>query len=245
VPQWGILFSSHEKSAMGGGYVVALDARTGRELWQRRTLAHPHSSVAVDVQKGMLFVGDNQGVLYAFEARSGRELWRREIDRADGKTDIKTTPTVIPELGLVVFGSWSGKIHALDEDTGKTVWEHNTGGRIMGSTAYLPSTRTLFVGSPGGELHAIDAADGSTRWTLQVGARIMSSPAVSGDGRAVVFGAGNGNLYAVSADTGAQLWTIHIGGQVSGSPALVKDHIYVTTRKGGLWALATHDMPSS
>jgi outer membrane protein assembly factor BamB len=243
VPQWGILFSSHEESPMGGGYVVALDARTGRELWQRRTLAHPHSSVAVDVQKGTVFVGDNRGVLYAFDAHSGRELWRREIDRADGKADIKTTPTVIPELGVVVFGAWSGKVHALDEASGRTVWEHDTGGRIMGSTAYLPSTRTVFAGSPRGALYAISAVDGTTRWTYRVAATIMSSPAVSGDGRAVVFGAGNGVLYAARADTGEALWDIRIGGQVTGSPTLVGSQIYVTTRKGGLWALTTHEMP--
>ena len=245
VPQWGLVFSSHEQSPNGGGYVVALDARTGREVWQRRTLAHPHSSVAIDVQKGMLFVGDNLGVLYAFEAQSGRELWRRELDRTDGKADIKTTPTVIPELGVVVFGAWSGKIHALDENDGRTVWEHDTGGRIMGSTAYLPSTHTIFAGSPRGTLYAIDAEDGETRWTYQVGARIMSSPAVSGDGRAVVFGAGNGTLYAADAETGAPLWDIRIGGEVSGSPTLVGNQIYVTTRKGGLWALTTHEAPAS
>jgi outer membrane protein assembly factor BamB len=218
---------------MGGGYVVALDARTGSELWKTRTLAHPHSSVAVDVQKRLLFVGDNRGVLYALDAHDGREVWRREIDRGDGKADIKTTPTVISELGTVVFGAWSGKVYALDETSGRTVWEHDTGGRIMGSTAYLPSTRTVF------------AVDGSMRWTYQVHARIMSSPAVSGDGRAVVFGASDGNVYAARADTGEALWVIRIGGQVSGSPTLVRNQIYVTTRKGGLWALTTHDMPSS
>jgi outer membrane protein assembly factor BamB len=206
VPQWGILFSSHEESPMGGGYVVALNARTGSELWKTRTLAHPHSSVAVDVQKRLLFVGDNRGVLYALDAHDGRVVWRREIDRADGKADIKTTPTVISELGTVVFGAWSGKVYALDETSGQTVWEHDTGGRIMGSTAYLPSTYTLFAGSPRGTLDAIDAVDGSMRWTYQVHARIMSSPAVSGDGRAVVFGASDGNVYAARADTGEGLW---------------------------------------
>src|SRR5205085_12037332 len=134
--------------------------------WQRPTLAHPHSSVAVDVSKGLLFVGDNRGMLYAFEARTGRETWRREIDRGDGKADIKTTPTVIPELGVVVFGAWSGKVYALDELHGRTVWEHDTGGRIMGSTAYLPMPRTVFAGSPLGALYAIDAVGASPRWTF-------------------------------------------------------------------------------
>jgi outer membrane protein assembly factor BamB len=111
----------------------------------------------------------------------------------------------------------------------------------MASTAYLPSDQTVFAGSPTGALFAIDGVTGATKWTFQAGARIVSSPAVSGDGRAVVFGAGDGNVYAVRADTGESMWSLYVGGRVTGSPTLVGDRIYVTSHKGGLWALRTHD----
>lgn len=240
VPQWDLLFSSHER-ASGGGYLVALDARTGQTVWQQPTAAHPHSSVAVDVSKGKVYVGDNHGIIYAFEAQTGQPVWQRAIEAPDGKAQIKTTPMVIPEKNLVVFGSWSGSIYALDEATGRTVWEYPTGSRLMGSTAYLPSLGLVYAGTPGGRLYAIEAATGQLRWMLPVGARILSSPAVSGDGRAVVFGASNGRLYAVRADTGARIWETHIGGQVSGSPTLVRDRIYVTSKQGSLWALSTYN----
>jgi outer membrane protein assembly factor BamB len=109
VPQWGVVYSAHEESPSGGGFVLALDARTGRELWQSRTSAHPHSSVAVDVARQTVFVGDNRGILYALDAMSGHERWTRELDRADGKTDIKTTPMVVRERGIVVFGAWPAR----------------------------------------------------------------------------------------------------------------------------------------
>jgi len=67
----------------------------------------------------------------------------------------------------------------------------------------------------------------------------MSSPAVSGDGRAVVFGASDGDVYAVRADSGEEFLSVHLGGRVSGSPTLVGDRIYVTSHRGGLWALVT------
>ncbi len=241
VPRWGMLFSSHERSDAGGGYVVALDARTGKEVWQHETAAHPHSSVAVDVAQHRLFVGDNLGIIYAFDAMTGAALWRRELERTNGKADIKTTPTVIPEKNLVVFGAWSGKVYALDATTGKTVWEHPTGGRIMGSTAYLAALRVVYVGNPGGYLRAIDVDTGRDRWSFRAGGQINSSPAVSGDGHAVVFGASDGKLYAVRASDGEKLWDFQVGGQVSGSPTLAKNRIYVTSRKGELWALTTHD----
>src|SRR5207237_8597524 len=114
-------------------------------------------------------------------------------------------------------------------------------GKLMGSTAYLPAARTLFVGSPRGQLHALDATTGTERWTHAVKARIVSSPAVSGDGRAVVFGAADGRIYALRPEDGQEIWSTPVGGQVSGSPALVGRRIYVTSKKGSLWALQTRD----
>ena len=240
VPYWGMVYSAHEE-ADGTGDVVGLDARTGVERWRRRTRAHPHSSVAVDVARALVLVGDNLGVVYAFDAHSGEERWRKGLDASSGKVDVKTTPTIIPELGSVVFGAWSGKVYALDVTTGHTLWEHETGGRLMGSTAYLPATQTLFVGSPLGRVVALDARTGAERWSHTLRARIYSSPAVSGDGRTVVIGASDGRVYALHSDTGEELWSTWVGGGVSGSPTLVGRRIYVTSSKGSLWALETRD----
>ena len=243
VPAWAMVFSAHE-TVPHGGAIAALDARTGEELWRQPTIANPHSSVAVDVTRERVFVGDNSGTLYAFDARSGRALWRRVFADAD-RVSIKTTPTVVESLGLVIFGAWSGHVHALDEDTGATRWVRDVGGRIMGSTAYDEARGVVFVGTPRGYLHALEVVDGRERWSYPVGARIVSSPAISGDGRAVVFGAENGRVYAVWASDGRLLWSIAIGGRVSGSPSLVGDRVYVTTHGGALIALRTYDDVSS
>ncbi len=73
---------------------VSLDARTGEELLRTHTEAHPHSSVAVDVQRKRVFVGDNLGYLYALDAQTGSYEWRTKL-LEDGKTAIKTTPSVL------------------------------------------------------------------------------------------------------------------------------------------------------
>ena len=112
----------------------------------------------------------------------------------------------------------------------------------MGSTAYLPALGIIYVGNPGGFLRAIDAATGKERWSFRAGGSIHSSPAVSGDGRAVVFfGASDGKIYAVNAVSGEKVWDLQLNGPVSGSPTLAKNRIYVTSHKGELWALSTHD----
>ena len=242
VPEWGVVFSAHEESPDGGGFVVSLDARTGQEIRRAHTEAHPHSSVAIDVDRHRVFVGDNLGYLYALDARTGALDWRQKL-LEDGKTDIKTTPTVLLDLGLVVFGAWSGMIYALDEATGDAVWKHETGGKIMASTAYLPSRGIVYAASPTGKLAAIDAHDGREVWSFDAGVPLYSSPAVSGDGRAVVFGGEDGNIFAVRAESGALLWKLHLGSSVTGSPTLAGSRVYVTAYMGSLWALATSDPP--
>lgn len=240
VAEWGLLFTANEE-ASGGGHILGLDARTGQELWEHRTDAHPHSSVAADARRGLLFVGDNRGVVHALNGRTGVEAWSIELDREDGKPDIKTTPMVIPERDLLVFGAWTGKVYALSEESGARLWQHQAGGRLMGSTAYSAARGMIYVGSPLGQLHALRVTDGALIWTAALPARIYSSPAVSGDGEAVVFGATDGQLYALRGDNGAELWHYNIGGQVTGSPALTADRIYVTSQHGGLVALRTRD----
>jgi outer membrane protein assembly factor BamB len=243
VETWSLLFSSHEE-ADGTGDVVALDSGNGALKWRRRTHAHPHSSVAIDVGLARVFVGDNAGQVYAFEAHTGAPLWRRQLTRGDvDEIEVKTTPTVIPELGLVVFGAWSGKVYALDELSGEVKWEQSVGGRLTGSNAYLPATKTLFIGSIAGDLIALDATSGRVLWERDAGAGILSSPAVSGDGRAVVFGASDGRIRALATADGSLIWSAELDGEVSGSPTLVGNRIYVTSRRGSLWALETRDPP--
>jgi outer membrane protein assembly factor BamB len=115
------------------------------------------------------------------------------------------------------------------------------GGKLTGSNAYLPATRTLFVGSLAGDMAALDARDGRVLWRRGGGARILSSPAVSGDGRAVVFGASDGRVYALATRDGRLIWSAPLDGEVSGSPTLVGSRIYITSRNGSLWALETRD----
>ena len=57
----------------------------------------------------------------------------------------------------------------------------------------------------------------------------------------MVFGASDGKVYAVGAVSGEELWNVQLSGVVTGSPTLAKDRIYITSQKGELWALSTHD----
>jgi glucose dehydrogenase len=57
------------------GTLTAIDTRTGRIVWQRRT-AEPLVGGVLVTAGGLAFVGEGNGHLSAFDARSGDLLWR-------------------------------------------------------------------------------------------------------------------------------------------------------------------------
>ncbi|MGM0556937.1 MAG: PQQ-binding-like beta-propeller repeat protein [Myxococcota bacterium] len=242
VPSHGRVYTSHERDKNGGGYVTGLDARDGDEIWVRSIRAHAHSSVAIDVTRNKLFVGDNLAILHAWNLETGKREWQHHLPQpGENQSDIKSTPMVVEDKGLVIFGAWSSQVHALRVKDGFEEWSVDVDAWVMGSAAYAPGLETVYVGSlgPTNALHAIDVNTGEELWRFETGGSVMSSPAVDGDESTVVVGSADGNLYAIDAETGEQTWKHEIGSPVTGSPALVGDWIYVTAARGDLVALTT------
>jgi outer membrane protein assembly factor BamB len=242
VPSHGRVYCAHERSNTGGGFAAGYDVASGDKIWVREFRAHAHSSPAIDTERGRLFVGDNLSILHAYDLESGDEIWSHQLDQpGDSESDIKSTPMVIADKNLVVFGAWSNKVHALDGDTGKQMWEVDVGANVMSSMAYAPGREVAYVGTfgPTKSLYAIDVNTGEEVWRSEIGSSIMSSPAVNADESLVVFGAYDRKLYAVDADTGEVAWTFDVGSAVTGSPALVGSRVYVSAAKGDLVAIET------
>ena len=80
------------------GVVVALDARTGRRLWQRRLGSAPFACATV--ARDVVFVPTYDGWITAFSARTGSTLWR---DRAPA--GINGCPSVAGDALLVPAGA--------------------------------------------------------------------------------------------------------------------------------------------
>jgi polyvinyl alcohol dehydrogenase (cytochrome) len=84
------------------GNVAALDARTGRTLWQTwNGVGGNHAPVVIAGPQNdlVVFVGDNRGVLRAYDGRTGRIIWQ---DRFEKGTSIQGGATVAD--GMVFVG---------------------------------------------------------------------------------------------------------------------------------------------
>jgi outer membrane protein assembly factor BamB len=199
-------------------------------FWAGTTYAH-----------GLVYAGDDGGVLHALDAKSGGERWRF---RAAGA--IRGRALVVGnDLFLCAD---DGLVRRLDARTGKLRWEARVESTVVrypiddprtiwdrfGADPVLAGGR-LYVGTHDGRMVALDPADGARRWQFPTGGAILAAPSVAG-GRAF-FGSYDGHVYTVDAATGALAWKFDARKPVVSTPALAGDRVIIGSRSYDLFAL--------
>lgn len=97
---WGSAIDRQEYAdvdpSKGRGRLVALDAKTGHRLWERRL---PSSSFGcATVANDVVFTSTYDGTLYAFATDDGEELWRARM-----RANVNACPAVAGDV--VLFGA--------------------------------------------------------------------------------------------------------------------------------------------
>jgi quinohemoprotein ethanol dehydrogenase len=217
--QDGVLYTTSAWSL-----VYAVDARTGRLLWQYDPhVPKDHSKfVCCDVvnrgaalYRGRVYVGTLDGRLIALDAKTGTVVWDVQTTPKDGPYAITGAPRIAK--GRVIIGNAGaeypvrGYVSAYDAETGNLVWKTYT---VPGdpSKPFESDAMRKAAATWSGEWWK--AGGGGTAWDA-----IVYDP----DTEFVFFGTGNGspwydrlrskgdNLYiasivALRADTGEQVW---------------------------------------
>ena len=241
----GRLFAANQR-----GRIMAIGAKKGRVLWQKK---FPRCIAAGPaVAYGLVYVPvmaeipchsrsnrtRARGFLLAMNQKTGRVRWR-----FDG-TVIESSPLVVGRL--VIVGAWDHRIYAFDARTGKIRWRFDAGSEVNSSAAY--SDGLVFIGTNAGEIIALTAFTGKIRWRSSSFARFgrreffYATPAVA-YGR--VFAANtDGTLYAFGATTGNLLWAKEVGTYLYSAPAVWRRRVYVGSYDGYFNALdaATGDI---
>jgi alcohol dehydrogenase (cytochrome c) len=150
----------------GEAVLIALDAKTGRELWQKEIAnnrAAYYTTLAPLVADGKVMVGTSggetgvRGFVAAFDPDTGRELWRTFTVPAPGEPGSETWPTgdqwKTGGAPVWVTGNY-------DLETNTSYWGTGNGGPWMGDQR--PGDN-LYVGST----VAIDVATGKIKGHFQ------------------------------------------------------------------------------
>lgn len=212
-----------------------------RVLWTADTGAPAWAGLERDSETGLLYTGNDAGVLHALDPR-GNVRWKIETGKP-----IKARPAVIGDS--VYLSSDNGFMYRLDKRTGRELWrasiDRGSPARISpaeegsrwdryGSSIVSDQSR-LYVASRDKRLYAIDAATGKEAWSIAADDMMTATPALYRD--LVVFADFAGKVRAVSAADGAQRWVYDALLPVAGDIVIADDRVLVGSRTYELIAL--------
>lgn len=156
--------------------LIALDAKTGSQLWRESYELAPYASVlntgpqsTPAVADGKVYTFGITGVLSCFEAETGKRLWQTDVYKefkvSLPRFGVCCSPVVIGNRVLVPVGGKGSGVVAFDTKKGEVQWQALDD---LASTA----SPVLFAGTKGPEvvfmtssrLVALSPLDGSVSW---------------------------------------------------------------------------------
>jgi len=139
----------------------------------------------------VVYVGTEEFAFLAVDWKQAKVLWR--YTNAERSEPFRSSAAVTP--GAVIVGSRDKQVHALDPQTGRSLWAFTTKSRVDSSPVVVGGR--VFVGSADGRVYALDVKTGREVWRFDAGGAVVGSPAVVA-GR-LVIGTDNGDLYCLGA----------------------------------------------
>ena len=114
--------------------MIALDAKSGKELWRTGYDRGPYSSVlntgpqaTPAVAGGRVFGFGITGVLTCFEAATGESVWKvdafKELKASLPRYGVCCSPAVVGDRVVVAVGGKGSAVAAFDAKTGEVAWQ--------------------------------------------------------------------------------------------------------------------------
>ena len=191
----GVVYQSYmhpveclQDQAGANGYVVAWDAKTGRELWRHDTAPIESSPL---LRNDTLYVGTWNNDVIALNAKTGNLLWARPLG-----SYIYGAAAVYRRK--VFVGTYDGKFYALDAATGDTRWEIDAQGAVHAAPTVVDglvyyavcsscgSEAQRAVASGRDSTQAVRASDGKRVWRFPDGK--YANPVVVDEKRLYITG---------------------------------------------------------
>lgn len=200
----------------GGGFVIAMDSRTGKRRWIYRAGAVESSPLLVG---RTLYFGSWDRKVHAVDARTGRRRWT-----FTGDEEINTSAAYW--RGTVYIASDAGTLYALDARTGRRRWSADSGGEFFYATPTVAYGR-VFIGNTDGTMYTYGARSGRLLWAKRLGTYVYAAAGVYR--RRVFTGTYDGFFYALDAATGDVIWRRSAPGAVHAPPVIMNGLVYFAT----------------
>ena len=243
---YGLLFVSQRR-----GRFYALDAATGRAVWQKHFLHCAAASPAVGrriVYAAFMqpypckrYPRTQRGLVVAMRFANRRGAWINGRILWQFPTGaVESSPLLVGST--LYWGSWTHRLYALDVSKPtrpRLRWTFPADDEIDSSPAY--ANGRIFFGTNGGHVYALDARNGHELWraasfsSFLHGREYFYATPTLAFGR-VFIGNTDGTLYAFGQRTGHLLWARHAGSYVYSAAAMWGREVIIGTYDGNLVA---------
>ena len=193
------------------GFVVALDASTGKQLWQRNLQA-PIRSAPI-ITDGKVFVTSMNNTVQEISFADGTLGWNHSGIQESASFLGAASPSVTDDLVIVPYSS--GEIFGLRRINGRMAWQENLASTkrvgtlpAMADIEGQPVTYNgrVHIISHSGRFVALDTRSGKRVWEADAGS--IQTPWFAGD---IIYVVTTENqLAALSADDGRTRWTVDL-----------------------------------
>ncbi|HKT29965.1 outer membrane protein assembly factor BamB [Dyella sp.] len=215
----GVLYA-----ASTDGAIAALDANTGKTLWETKSRTHgwfgwgdkkrkdAFYAGGPAVDGDLLAIGTLDGHVYGLSSKDGSQRWVATLP-----SEVIDSPTI--NNGLVLVRTQDGRVYGLDSNTGERRWVNDQGSvpllSLRGNGSLLVTNGVVFFGSDDGKLMAVREDNGEKLWEQKLATgegRTDIERMNDADGGVVLDGstlyasAYHGSLTAVDGPSGRPLW---------------------------------------
>jgi len=201
-------------------FVVALDAKTGRERWKASRGLSRIAHVTPNVIGGVVVSGAGD-VVQGFDLATGKLLW---TGRSQGEGVV---PSIVLGDGLVftVSGFEKPNIRAF-RPGGEVAWEQPRGVPMISSL--LHAGQLLYSFTTSGIAWCFEASSGTPVWQGRLGGEFSASPVLV-DGR-ILIANDQGTLFTLKAGREFVLESqLDLGESIQASPALAAGRLFLRT----------------
>lgn len=224
----------------GFGFVAALDAITGEEVWRLETTAPVRTPPTA--HRGFVFLTTNTNEFMAVNQETGEQVWTFQSFEETARFLSSASAAAAGDLVVAPFSS--GELVAFIADSGRAVWNETlarqarlTALSSLNDIAGSPviDRGLVFVVSHGGRLAAIDIRTGRAVWETTVAS--LQMPWVAGDYLFII--SVDGELACISRADGGVIWVSQLPrfenekkrkGRITwAGPVLAGDHLVLVS----------------
>ncbi len=192
------------------GFLIAMDARTGKEKWRKKGLPIESSPL---IENGVAYYGSWDNKVHALRLRDRKEIWAYDTGER-----VNTSPAY--SKGRIFVANQAGSVYALDARTGKLDWEATSASSPLGAREFFYATPVVaygrvYIGNSDGTMFAFGAKSGKVLWARPLGTYIYASAAVY-----------ERKVFALDAATGDTKWSKELDSAVHSSPVVMGGLVY-------------------